>query len=565
MDKYDDLGLEASKFIEDLNMYEASRDGLFRMRRDAGNNPDFEETRKVFATKMNKIHMQKQQEEMAKNSLAVRMNGGHHRVTDHTFYTKDRPPINSYRLAGEAAAKPPILSGPMPGAGSQYGPYDGQKHNSGLQHEVVTGRAYNYENKERLEPHSYQQHTTTVLGSGNMTHAVPTYGGHGPASPSGAWGPSQLNQPPQGASYGGSQLPPPQPPPPQPQRHSPSSSFSSTLPAPSSPGPLQRPPAGAVRGWAGESSMTGRPDLIPSLPLSSFTGGAELYLPQPKPQPQPQPQPAPITPLPLASYSPPSTAPRPSTQTDLRYNGQPQPQPQSPGPLSTASAQVAASSPASPPPPSQSAQPRARALAPALAPGAVSTNFLQGRGPSQASQTGPGGPTAPGPEYPQPSPGQVVCSAQPQVQVQPHTLAQAQPQVQPNAQPPRAVRLPCQTLHVQPEQGLSAVELQLEALTQRLENEMDAQPTAEHFGSCVKCDQPVYGASQACQAMGSLYHDYCFTCSACSKLHTPYTHIHTHTYTQHIHTTPAASQPDASGDNQQAADWLSGEPCANWL
>ena len=40
MDKYDDLGLEASKFIEDLNTYEASRDGLFRMRRDAGNNPD---------------------------------------------------------------------------------------------------------------------------------------------------------------------------------------------------------------------------------------------------------------------------------------------------------------------------------------------------------------------------------------------------------------------------------------------------------------------------------------------------------------------------------------------
>lgn len=36
-------------------------------------------------------------------------------------------------------------------------------------------------------------------------------------------------------------------------------------------------------------------------------------------------------------------------------------------------------------------------------------------------------------------------------------------------------------------------------------------------GSCVKCSKPVYGASQACQAMGSLYHDSCFTCSACSK------------------------------------------------
>ncbi|KAF5905726.1 LIM domain-containing protein 1 [Clarias magur] len=108
MDKYEDLGLEASKFIEDLNMYEASRDGLFRMKRDAGNNPDFEETRRVFASKMTKIHMQKQQEEMARNNLAERLNGGHVKVADGTFYTKDRPPISRH----EATSKPPILSGP---------------------------------------------------------------------------------------------------------------------------------------------------------------------------------------------------------------------------------------------------------------------------------------------------------------------------------------------------------------------------------------------------------------------------------------------------------------------
>lgn len=41
-------------------------------------------------------------------------------------------------------------------------------------------------------------------------------------------------------------------------------------------------------------------------------------------------------------------------------------------------------------------------------------------------------------------------------------------------------------------------------------------------GVCVKCNKAVYGANQACQAMGSLYHDSCFTCSACSK----YTPIH---------------------------------------
>lgn len=36
-------------------------------------------------------------------------------------------------------------------------------------------------------------------------------------------------------------------------------------------------------------------------------------------------------------------------------------------------------------------------------------------------------------------------------------------------------------------------------------------------GTCVKCTKEVYGANQACQAMGNLYHDNCFTCSACSK------------------------------------------------
>ncbi|NXA48101.1 LIMD1 protein, partial [Nothocercus julius] len=79
------------------------------------------------------------------------------------------------------------------------------------------------------------------------------------------------------------------------------------------------------------------------------------------------------------------------------------------------------------------------------------------------------------------------------------------------------VKLPCQTLLPPPEQGPSAAELKLEALTQRLEQEMDARPKADYFGTCVKCSKGVYGASQACQAMGNLYHDGCFTCGACSR------------------------------------------------
>ncbi len=36
-------------------------------------------------------------------------------------------------------------------------------------------------------------------------------------------------------------------------------------------------------------------------------------------------------------------------------------------------------------------------------------------------------------------------------------------------------------------------------------------------GMCVKCTGGVYGADQACQAMGQVYHDSCFTCCACGK------------------------------------------------
>ncbi|XP_076016913.1 LIM domains containing 1a isoform X2 [Genypterus blacodes] len=423
MDKYEDLGLEASKFIEDLNMYEASRDGLFRTRRDAGNNPDFEETRKVFASKMTKIHMQKHQEELAKTTTALKMNGGHNSA----YCTKDRPPINSFRQPGEAAAKPPILSGPLPGiaAGGPYAQFDGQRH-AGAPCEAPAGRAYgygnNYDNKERLEPHSYQQHHTPAPPSpGN---SAPTQAPRHPGSPSGAWAPSS---PSQLSPSGSDRLPqrlsaPPAPISPPSQQNQPV-----TPPvrrSPSSPAP------GSSRAWPGETSPSVTPDLIPAAPpLSAFTGRAEVHTP-----PSP-------TSRPYDNYS------------DPRHNGPVAPAPVLPAPSDTA-----------------------QVSAPAPTPGTVSRIFSHAQGQSQMS-----------------GPGQVVSA---------HAEGS-----------PKPVHQPCQPS----DQGPSPAEMKLEALTKRLEKEMDAQPKADYFGMCVKCNKVVYGANQACQAMGSLYHDSCFTCSSCSR------------------------------------------------
>lgn len=413
MDKYEDLGLEASKFIEDLNMYEASRDGLFRMRRDAGNNPDFEETRRVFASKMTKIHMQKHQEEMAKNNQAIRMNGGH----NSTYYTKDRPPINSYRQPGEAAAKPPILSGPVPGAaaGGQYAQLDGQRQHS----EPPAGRAYgfgnSYEDKERLDPHPYQHSTANITppSPGSASPSAPSHARH-PVSPSAAWAASRDSQLSPSSPGSGSNIAFQQ----QPQRL-PAPPAVNSLPSQQNqvgtPAINRSPPssAGPSRGWTGEPSGSAKPDLIPALPLSAFTGGADFHVQQPSAQP-------------AAYYAPASPTSRPLTNHN--------------GPV-----------PASPivPAPCETPQLKAQGTPSVLVHPSVSKSSSQGQGQCQMPTCGLAASA---------EPCQTPCSSKP-------------------------VQLTCQPLPTQPpEQGPSTAEIKLEALTKRLEKEMDAQPKADYFG-----------------------------------------------------------------------------------
>lgn len=390
-------------------MYEASRDGLFRMRRDAGNNPDFEETRRVFASKMTKIHMQKHQEEIARNNEAIKMNGGHSSI----HYSKDRPPINSYRQPSEAAAKPPLLSGPVPStaAGSQYAQFDGQRHHTGIQSELPTSRTYeygnNYDSKERLEPHSYQHTTPSPPSSGNPSHA------RHPVSQPPAWAPSDSQPAPSLSESGSSSAS-------QHLSQAPST-FNSLLSqqnqAISSPVNRSPPsPAGPVKGWVGEPSGSAKPDLAPILPLSAFTGGAELHVQQPSTKP-------------ASHYTPP-----PISKPSASHNGP-----------------VAASSVLSTT--SETPQPKAQVTSSAVNPSSVSKSIIQGQGQSQM-----------------PACGQ-TNSAEAEV---------------PGSSKP--VQLPCHSVLTHPpEQSPSAAEIKLEALTKRLEKEMDAQPKADYFGKNSDC------------------------------------------------------------------------------
>ncbi|NXC43250.1 LIMD1 protein, partial [Penelope pileata] len=399
MDKYDDLGLEASKFIEDLNMYEASKDGLFRVDRAPGNNPEFEETRRVFATKMAKIHLQQQQQQQQEEMLMASLNGG-----------APRPLLPAPR-----EAKPPLASAacPPPHMAAE-GPSSGR-------------------------PGTCRAFSTPAPGDGS------TLGSQGARR---GWDTEPCGDPQENGSDGrrGGRG---QEPKPAGQR---SSSFSQVR---GPPGPLD-----------------GAPVAVPQHRSSSFSASAA--------------QPA----LGFSAL----TEPRASTDGpaadggQLWYQGGPRPFPPSSTPGSPGvDYQPAGAHPG----PTSHFVAHGHNHRPNGGPEVGTSHLAAARGPLTLDAPKP--PFREGASGLHPDGGhQEGCGA-------------------------AKVKLPCQTLLPQPEQGPSAAELKLEALTQRLEQEMDARPKADYFGTCVKCSKGVYGANQACQAMGNLYHDGCFTCGACSR------------------------------------------------
>ncbi|XP_008589391.1 PREDICTED: LIM domain-containing protein 1 [Galeopterus variegatus] len=483
-------------------MYEASKDGLFRVDKGAGNNPEFEETRRVFATKMAKIHLQQQQQLLQEETLPRGSrgptNGGgrlgpqpHREAGVGSKLTMDgaaKPPLAALTVAPGAATAITAGQPSYPPQEQRARPYvHGTKQDCGSREIPASSEMSAFHQPGLCEDPSCLTHGDYY---DNLSLASPKWGDEPGASPSvslgvgSGWPSASGSDPPLPIRCGDHHLYQPQ------VSQSSSRSFESGLGSQDGGlgGRSSEKPAGL---WSTASSQR----VSPGLPSPGLENGAPTLGPAQT-----------RTPSVAASLalSCPSQGALPRTNSGLgnEVSGMmskptvvSQPWFQD-GPKSYLSSSALSSTSAG----MDSSQPR---VVSGLEPKPGCTDLGSGAKLSSTSLVHPLVSTPP----------ELSCKEGPSGWSPDGGLGPVLPE---SPSSPR-VRLPCQTLIPGPELGPSAAELKLEALTQRLEREMDAHPKADYFGACVKCSKGVFGASQACQAMGNLYHDTCFTCAACSR------------------------------------------------